>query len=155
MLWPNFESEWNLSDKVVFDTTNKLIIVNDGVTTLDIRADVWSAWVRWFSLLDRNYDVYDLAMERAGVETGKKLTDSQKKQTPCLTRAIGRTYDQQSKQYKPQKSPPPCIAHGNLHSEWLPLFWPQRTDVLLRHNPKGAYCIPWYSPRVRFATASA
>ena len=41
---------WNLYHKVTFDGANKLIIVNDGVTTLDIKEDVYSSWKEWMTL---------------------------------------------------------------------------------------------------------
>ena len=42
----NFWSEWELNEKVAFDGVSKIISVYPNVTVLDIRADVWSAWVR-------------------------------------------------------------------------------------------------------------
>lgn len=36
-----------MSDKVTFDGDNLLIIVNQGVTSLDVGDDVYSAWKRW------------------------------------------------------------------------------------------------------------
>ena len=38
---------WNLRHKVTFDGINKLIIINDGVTSLDVQEDVYSAWKQW------------------------------------------------------------------------------------------------------------
>ena len=38
---------WKLYHKVTFDGINKLIIVNDGVTTLDVQSEVYSAWKQW------------------------------------------------------------------------------------------------------------
>lgn len=40
------------NQKVTFDGINKVIIVNEGVTELDFREDVYSAWKEW--LLDPN-----------------------------------------------------------------------------------------------------
>lgn len=65
----NFWTEWELQEKVDFDGINKLIIVYPHVTTLDIREDVWSAWVRWHDMQDRGYDRFLLAMDRSGLET--------------------------------------------------------------------------------------
>lgn len=64
----NFWTEWDLREKVDFDGKNRLIIVYPHVTTLDIREDVWSAWVRWHDMFARGYDRYPLAMERKGLE---------------------------------------------------------------------------------------
>ena len=41
-LWTNYH-------KVTFDGPNKLILVNEGVTELDIRSDVYSDWKEWTS----------------------------------------------------------------------------------------------------------
>lgn len=41
---------WNLRHKVTFDGENKLILVNHGVTELDWKADVYSAWKEWVGL---------------------------------------------------------------------------------------------------------
>ena len=65
----NFWTEWELQEKVDFDGINKLIIVYPHVTALDIREDVWSAWVRWHDMQDRGYDRFLLAMDRSGLET--------------------------------------------------------------------------------------
>lgn len=46
-LWGGFYSEWELGDKVTFDAVNRLILVNPGVTSIDIKQDVYSAWKRW------------------------------------------------------------------------------------------------------------
>lgn len=64
-----FWSEWELQEKVDFDGINKIITVYPHVTTLDIREDVWSAWVRWDAMLARNYNRFDPAMERTGLES--------------------------------------------------------------------------------------
>lgn len=39
-------------DKVSFDGVNKVIYVNSDVTTLDIRTDVYSAWIDWLVVFD-------------------------------------------------------------------------------------------------------
>ena len=46
-LWQNYH-------KVTFDGLNKLIRVNEGVTTLDIKTDVYSDWKEWVSTRDDN-----------------------------------------------------------------------------------------------------
>lgn len=38
---------WELRHKVTFDGVNKLILINEGETELDIQADVYSAWKQW------------------------------------------------------------------------------------------------------------
>ena len=41
---------WNLYHKVTFDGRNRLILVNDGITQLDWKEDVYSAWKEWMLL---------------------------------------------------------------------------------------------------------
>jgi len=48
-LWAAWGDEWALTEKVSFNGTTKIIHVNAGVTALNIRSDVYSAWVRWAS----------------------------------------------------------------------------------------------------------
>lgn len=47
----NFNSWWNWADypgqKVAFDGPNKIIYVNEGVTELDVKIDLYSAWKEW------------------------------------------------------------------------------------------------------------
>jgi hypothetical protein len=47
-LWISHAEEWEANEKVSIDGVSKVIRVNDDVTSLDIRVDVYSAWVRWF-----------------------------------------------------------------------------------------------------------
>ena len=49
LIWGSWGDEWALAEKVSFNGVTKQIVVNSGVTTLDIAADVYSAWVRWTS----------------------------------------------------------------------------------------------------------
>jgi hypothetical protein len=64
--------------------------------------------------------------------------DSHKKQTPGMMSTIGRAQNQQSKEYKPQKRAPSCIGQRHLYMGRLALFRTQLTNVLARHNSKGA-----------------
>ena len=47
----NYNSWWNWADypnqKVVFDGLNKIIYVSEGVTELDVKTDLYSAWKEW------------------------------------------------------------------------------------------------------------
>ena len=43
----NFYNLWELYHKVTFDGVNKLILVNPGVTTLDVKTDLYSDWKEW------------------------------------------------------------------------------------------------------------
>lgn len=40
---------WRLYHKVTFDGANRIIYVNDGVTDLEIKSEVYSAWKEWTS----------------------------------------------------------------------------------------------------------
>lgn len=42
-----FWEGWTYPQKVTFDGYNKLIIVNQGETIIDVKADVYSAWKEW------------------------------------------------------------------------------------------------------------
>lgn len=59
------------TQKVVFDGPNKLILVSLGVTSLDVKVDIYSAWKEW--LLDPEHDnaKYLLAL---GVVGGDPIT---------------------------------------------------------------------------------
>ena len=48
-----FWDYWNLYHKVTFDGINRLIIINDGVTRLDVQRDIYSAWKEWL-LIEEN-----------------------------------------------------------------------------------------------------
>jgi len=43
----NYWDYWQFYHKVTFDGPNKLILVNDGVTELDVRVDIYSDWKEW------------------------------------------------------------------------------------------------------------
>jgi len=45
-----FWDYWQLYQKVTFDGVAKIITVNEGVTSLDIRTELYSAWVNWLSV---------------------------------------------------------------------------------------------------------
>lgn len=47
LTWGAWGAEWELAEKVSFNGTTKQITVNAGVTALDIRTEVYSAWIRW------------------------------------------------------------------------------------------------------------
>lgn len=49
LVWGAWSDEWALNEKVSFNGFNRVITVNEGVTSLDIRSDVYSAWVRWIT----------------------------------------------------------------------------------------------------------
>lgn len=47
-----FWEEWELREKVEFDGASRSILVHPEVTSLDIRNDVYSAWIRWVGMHD-------------------------------------------------------------------------------------------------------
>ena len=47
LTWASWGTEWGLIEKVSFNGHTRVINVNTGVSSLDIRADVYSAWVNW------------------------------------------------------------------------------------------------------------
>lgn len=46
-LYYGFWDYWKLYHKVTFDGANRLILVNEGVTDLDVQRDIYSAWKEW------------------------------------------------------------------------------------------------------------
>lgn len=48
LIWTAHGEEWLDGDKVSFNGRTREIVVNSDVTTLDIRDELYSAWVRWF-----------------------------------------------------------------------------------------------------------
>lgn len=66
LAWAAFGTEWAFAEKVSFNGVTKRITVNAGVTTLDIRDDVYSAWIRWLELDDNAR--FSLAMRVSGFD---------------------------------------------------------------------------------------
>ncbi len=52
---------WQLYHKVTFDGVNRLVRVNTGVTELDVRVEIYSAWKEWLMLDDNSkyYGAFD------------------------------------------------------------------------------------------------
>lgn len=65
-LWVANGQEWLDAEKVNFNGNNREITVNAGVTALDIRDDVYSAWVRWAERDDN--ERYYFAMRFTGLD---------------------------------------------------------------------------------------
>lgn len=65
MPFPDF-AYWNFRSKVTIDGDRRLILVNPNVTTLSIRADVWSRWVDWRAL--RGNSAFLNALRRTGLD---------------------------------------------------------------------------------------
>ena len=47
LAWGAWGDEWALNEKVSFNGTTKRVTVNSGVTSINLRTDVYSAWCRW------------------------------------------------------------------------------------------------------------
>ena len=65
-IWAAHGTEWALAEKVSFNGVTKRITVNAGVTALDIREEVYSAWVRWVEREDNTR--FLLAMRQTGFD---------------------------------------------------------------------------------------
>lgn len=51
-LYYGFWDYWELRHKVTFDGPNRLILINEGVTSLDVQTDIYSDWKEWVQLED-------------------------------------------------------------------------------------------------------
>lgn len=65
-VWASFSEEWSASEKVDFNGVTKRITVFSGVTTLNIRDDVYSAWIRWLERDDNTR--FSAAMRATGLD---------------------------------------------------------------------------------------
>jgi len=61
-----FWDYWNLYHKVTFDGPNRVIIVNDGESSVDIQTDIYSAWKEW-TQLEKNL-AFPVALSTIGGE---------------------------------------------------------------------------------------
>lgn len=52
LLWGAFGEDWEVQHKVTFDGINRLIIVGDNITEIDIKTDIYSAWKEWALIRD-------------------------------------------------------------------------------------------------------
>lgn len=66
IIWASHADEWALEERVNFNGVTKRITVNAGVTALDIRTDVYSAWLRWIEREDNAR--FTLAMRQTGFD---------------------------------------------------------------------------------------
>lgn len=65
LLWQMWGDDlWQLYHKVTFDGVNRLIIVNDGETEIDIRRDIYSDWKEWVQI--RDYSKFFAACRTVG-----------------------------------------------------------------------------------------
>ena len=65
LLWQIWGNDlWQLYHKVTFDGVNRLIIVNDGVTEINIQTDIYSDWKEWVQV--RDYSKFFAACRTVG-----------------------------------------------------------------------------------------
>lgn len=67
LIWGAWQSQWLSEAKVDFDGIHKLIIIHPEVTSLDIRTDVYSAWVDWFGYSGDN-QAFPFAIRYSGMD---------------------------------------------------------------------------------------
>ena len=63
-LYGSFWGYWQLYHKVTFDGENKLIIINAGVTEIDVEQDLYSDWKEWVALEENTK--FDYAIRSIG-----------------------------------------------------------------------------------------
>jgi hypothetical protein len=61
-----FWETWTNPQKVIFDGDNKLIIVNEGVTSVDVKVDIYSGWKEWMLSKENNNTKYLEALRSVG-----------------------------------------------------------------------------------------
>jgi hypothetical protein len=62
------------TQKVTFDGPNKLILINEGETDIDVKVDIYSAWKEWTRIPFYNNLLYDVSMSSVG---GDPITDTE------------------------------------------------------------------------------
>lgn len=65
-MWAAYADYWVWANqaKVMFDGQNKVIVVNPGVTSIDVKEDIYSDWKEWTQLYD--YLKFDAALRAVG-----------------------------------------------------------------------------------------
>lgn len=69
LLWDAWSTQWESGAKVDFDGANKYIIVHPEVTSLDIRTEVYKAWVDWLSSASNDAQCWLPAMKYSGMDS--------------------------------------------------------------------------------------
>jgi hypothetical protein len=54
ILWAAFSDQWQLGQKVTFDGINKKIYVAPSVSSISVKADIYSSWKEWMQLYDNS-----------------------------------------------------------------------------------------------------
>lgn len=63
------------NQKVVFDAFKKIIYVNEGVTVLDVKADIYSAWKEWY-ISSPEYPYASASTQAISAIGGEPLNDT-------------------------------------------------------------------------------
>lgn len=66
--WGMWNTQWSGNSKVEFDGQNKYIIVHPNVSTLDIRSEVYTSWVKWVSFPGVDNKKWLPAMRYSGLD---------------------------------------------------------------------------------------
>lgn len=67
VFWEQYSPPASLGgQKVTFDGPGKLILINEGVTQIDFREDIYSAWKEWVKDPNRVNSAYELALSVIG-----------------------------------------------------------------------------------------
>ena len=104
IFWFGFWDLWNLYHKVTFDGENRLILINDGETDIDVQTDIYSDWKEWFMVYDNSKWV--AALRTVG---GDPISD---------TRRLGDTYFLINDwKIKPWRGEYRLIMTGNLYCD--------------------------------------
>lgn len=65
-LFYGFTDYWSLYHKVAFDGINKLILISNDVTIIDVQIDIYSAWKEWVMLEENSR--FERALDTVGGE---------------------------------------------------------------------------------------
>lgn len=68
-----FWESWNSGHKVQFDALNKIININEGITSLDVKSDIYSAWKQWVLFSEANNMWQEQALRAVG---GDPISDT-------------------------------------------------------------------------------
>lgn len=72
--WWQWDPDQYPNQKVAFDAFKKIIYVNEGVTELDVKADIYSAWKEWY-INSPEYPYASASEEAISAIGGEPLTD--------------------------------------------------------------------------------
>lgn len=108
---------WGLYHKVTFDGPNKLILINSGVTEIDWKEDVYSAWKEWVML--NNHLDNPGYLDAISVIGGENITTDG-------SRKVGTTFFLKNGwRIKPWAGDYRLVINGNVYTEeGVPIYIP-------------------------------